>query len=146
MFQKRLNRFRKHWSGDELSDKAGGYGNLAKFAAALLMVRINSHRSGIGQAVGRGAWGVGKWGAGKLFGKKGTASTAGGVAGTLGNVAGVTPVFVTNFADMGFGGRAGRQGGRGGYRARNTASKVATTWLKLQKQQQKVLNKPQRMR
>lgn len=115
-----------------LSEKAGGYGNLAKFAAALYGANKLA-RSGIGQAVGRGAWGVGKWGAGKLFGKKGTASTAGGVAGTLGNVAGVTPVFVTNFADMGFGGRAGRQGGRGGYRARNTASKVATTAVKTAK-------------
>lgn len=115
-----------------LSEKAGGYGNLAKFAAALYGANKLA-RSGIGQAVGRGAWGVGKWGAGKLFGKKGTASTAGGVAGTLGNVAGVTPVFVTNFADMGFGGRAGRQGGRSGYRARNTASKVATTAVKTAK-------------
>lgn len=115
-----------------LSEQAGGYGNLAKFTASLYVANKVA-RSGVGQAVGRGAWGVGKWGAGKIFGKKGTASTAGGVAGTLGNVAGVTPVFVTNFADMGFGRRAGRQGGRSGYRARNTASKVATTAVKTAK-------------
>ncbi len=116
-----------------LSEQAGGYGNLAKFTASLYVANKVA-RSGVGQAVGRGAWGVGKWGAGKIFGKKGTASTAGGVAGTLGNVAGVTPVFVTNFADMGFGGRAGRKGGRGGrggYRARNSATKVASNATKV---------------
>ncbi|HEA3290634.1 TPA: tape measure protein [Pasteurella multocida] len=116
-----------------LSEQAGGYGNLAKFTASLYVANKLA-RSGVGQAVGRGAWGVGKWGAGKIFGKKGTASTAGGVAGTLGNVAGVTPVFVTNFADMGFGGRAGRKGGRGGrggYRARNSATKVASNATKV---------------
>lgn len=113
-----------------LSEQAGGYGNLAKFTASLYVANKVA-RSGVGQAVGRGAWGVGKWGAGKIFGKKGTASTAGGVAGTLGNVAGVTPVFVTNFADMGFGGRmGGRRGGRGGYRARGQATKVATSATK----------------
>ncbi|HDX1124362.1 tape measure protein [Pasteurella canis] len=113
-----------------LSEQAGGYGNLAKFTASLYVANKVA-RSGVGQAVGRGAWGVGKWGAGKIFGKKGTASTAGGVAGTLGNVAGVTPVFVTNFADMGFGGRmGGRRGGRGGYRARGPATKVATSATK----------------
>lgn len=113
-----------------LSEKAGGYGNLAKFTAALYVANKIA-RSGVGQAVGRGAWGAGKWGAGKIFGKKGTANTAGGVAGTLGNVAGVTPVFVTNFADMGFGGRAGRKGGRGGYRAKNSAPKAATNVTKV---------------
>ncbi|MDY0686418.1 tape measure protein [Pasteurella multocida] len=113
-----------------LSEQAGGYGNLAKFTASLYVANKVA-RSGVGQAVGRGAWGVGKWGAGKIFGKKGTASTAGGVAGTLGNVAGVTPVFVTNFADMGFGGRmGGRRGGRGGYRARGPATKMATSATK----------------
>lgn len=113
-----------------LSEQAGGYGNLAKFTASLYVANKVA-RSGVGQAVGRGAWGVGKWGAGKIFGKKGTASTAGGVAGTLGNVAGVTPVFVTNFADMGFGGRmGGRRGGCGGYRARGPATKVATSATK----------------
>ncbi|HDR1846264.1 TPA: tape measure protein [Pasteurella multocida] len=110
-----------------LSEQAGGYGNLAKFTASLYVANKVA-RSGVGQAVGRGAWGVGKWGAGKIFGKKGTASTAGGVAGTLGNVAGVTPVFVTNFADMGFG---GRRGGRGGYHARGPATKVASNATKV---------------
>ncbi|HDR1810476.1 TPA: tape measure protein [Pasteurella multocida] len=116
-----------------LSEQAGGYGNLAKFTASLYVANKVA-RSGVGQAVGRGAWGVGKWGARKIFGKKGTASTAGGVAGTLGNVAGVTPVFVTNFADMGFGGRVGHKGGRGGrggYRARNSAPKVASNATKV---------------
>ncbi|HED4457151.1 TPA: tape measure protein [Pasteurella multocida] len=113
-----------------LSEKAGGYGNLAKFAAALYGANKIA-RSGVGQAVGRGAWGVGKWGAGKLFGKNTPAGAAGGVAGALGNVAGVTPVFVTNFADIGFGGRmGGRRGGRSGYRARGPATKVATTATK----------------
>ncbi|WP_424404558.1 tape measure protein [Pasteurella sp. PK-2025] len=113
-----------------LSEQAGGYGNLAKFTASLYVANKVA-RSGVGQAVGRGAWGVGKWGAGKLFGKKGTAGVAGGVASTLGNVAGVTPVFVTNFADIGFGGRmGGRRGGRGGYRARGPATKVATSATK----------------
>ncbi|HEA3248426.1 TPA: tape measure protein [Pasteurella multocida] len=115
-----------------LSEQAGGYGNLAKFTASLYVANKVA-RSGVGQAVGRGAWSVGKWGAGKIFGKKGTAGAAGGVAGALGNVAGVTPVFVTNFADadMGFGGRmGGRRGGRGGYRARGPATKVATSATK----------------
>ncbi|WP_424411734.1 tape measure protein [Pasteurella sp. PK-2025] len=113
-----------------LSEQAGGYGNLAKFTASLYVANKVA-RSGVGQAVGRGAWGVGKWGAGKLFGKKGTAGVAGGVAGALGNVAGETPVFVTNFADIGFGGRmGGRRGGRGGYRARGPATKVATSATK----------------
>ncbi len=119
-----------------LSEKAGGYGNLAKFTASLYAANKVA-RSGMGKAIGRGVFGAGKWGMGKLFGKNTPAGVAGGVAGTLGNVAGVTPVFVTNFADfadMGFGGRAGRKGGRGGrggYRARNSAPKVATNATKV---------------
>lgn len=113
-----------------LSEQAGGYGNLAKFTASLYVANKVA-RSGMGKAIGRGVFGAGKWGMGKLFGKNTPAGVAGGVAGTLGNVAGVTPVFVTNFADMGFGGRmGGRRGGRGGYRARGPATKVATSATK----------------
>lgn len=91
-----------------LSEKAGGYGNLAKFAAALYGANKIA-RSGMGQTVGGAAWGAGKWVAGKVFGKKGGAG--GSVAGALGSVAGVTPVFVTNFADFaGVGGGKGKKG------------------------------------
>lgn len=91
-----------------LSEKAGGYGNLAKFAAALYGANKIA-RSGMGQAVGGAAWGAGKWAVGKVFKRKG--GVAEGVAGALGGTAGVTPVFVTNFADFGLGGK-GKKGAK----------------------------------
>lgn len=104
-----------------LSEKAGGYGNLAKFTAALYAANKIA-RSGMGQAIGRGAWGVGKWGVGKAFGRKGGNATSTNIAGSLGAVAGVTPVFVTNFpATMGMG---GARGGRNRRTPRPTSTRV----------------------
>ncbi|TEW31389.1 tape measure domain-containing protein [Histophilus somni] len=104
-----------------LSEKAGGYGNLAKFAAALYGANKIA-RSGMGQTVGGAAWGAGKWVAGKVFGKKGGAG--GSVAGALGSVAGVTPVFVTNFADFaGVGGGKGKKRGKRGAKHRPQSQK-----------------------
>ncbi|OOS02199.1 tape measure domain-containing protein [Canicola haemoglobinophilus] len=111
-----------------LSEKAGGYGNLAKFAAALYGANKIA-RSGLGKAalgVGKGAFGAGRWGVGKVFGKKG--AKAGGVAavgGALGSVSGVTPVFVTNFADMAVGGLANTVGGAVDKKSK-TSTKQAT--------------------
>lgn len=96
-----------------LSEKAGGYGNLAKFVAALYAANKVA-RWGSTQAIAKGAWGVGKWGVGRLLGKRSGGGGAGAsetVAGVLGAATGATPVYVVNMPSIGsFGnGRTRRQ-------------------------------------
>lgn len=94
-----------------LSEKAGGYGNLAKFVAALYAANKVA-RWGSTQAIAKGAWGVGKWGVGRLLGKRGRggAGASETVADTLGAATGATPVYVVNMPDIGgLGGRTRRQ-------------------------------------
>ncbi|WP_370429592.1 tape measure protein [Actinobacillus pleuropneumoniae] len=87
-----------------VSEKAGGYGNLAKFMGALY-VGNKILRNDKVQTVAGWGWSAGKWGVNKLFrrNKGGAGGLADGVAGALGSAAGVTPVYVTNFP-TGFGG------------------------------------------
>ena len=89
-----------------LSEKAGGYGNLAKFVAALYAANKVA-RWGSTQAIAKGAWGVGKWGVGRLLGKRGRggAGASETVADALGAATGATPVYVVNMPNIGsFGG------------------------------------------
>ncbi|KGQ29176.1 tape measure protein [Gallibacterium anatis] len=89
-----------------LSEKAGGYGNLAKFVAALYAANKVA-RWGSTQAIAKGAWGVGKWGVGRLLGKRGRGGSGASetVADALGAATGATPVYVVNMPNIGsFGG------------------------------------------
>lgn len=89
-----------------VSEKAGGYGNLAKFMGGLWAANKVARWKPT-QAVAGWGWSAGKWGVNKLFRRnKGAGGLADGVAGALGATAGVTPVYVTNFP-MGFGGSGG---------------------------------------
>lgn len=93
-----------------VSEKAGGYGNLAKFMGALYLGNKVLRNDKV-QTLGGWGWSGAKWGYNKIFNRKkgGAGGLADGVAGALGATVGVTPVYVTNFP-MGFGG-----GGGGGY-------------------------------
>lgn len=110
-----------------LSEKAGGYGNLATFAAALYGAN-KIVRNSMVQAVGKGTLYAGKWGVGKLLerGKGGVASA--GVGGMLGDISGVTPVYVTNLSQFsGIGGGRGRTRVLGGKKANGAAKAIAAT-------------------
>lgn len=110
-----------------LSEKAGGYGNLATFAAALYGANKIA-RNSMMQTVGKGALYAGKWGVGKVLGRgKGGAASA-GVGGMLGDLSGVTPVYVTNLSQLGgIGGGRGRTRALGGKKANGAAKAIATT-------------------
>lgn len=112
-----------------LSEKAGGYGNLATFAAALYGANKIARNSMV-QTVGKGALYAGKWGVGKVLGRgKGGAASA-GVGGMLGDISGVTPVYVTNLSQLGGigGGRGrGRTRALGGKKANGAAKAIAAT-------------------
>lgn len=110
-----------------LSEKAGGYGNLATFAAALYGANKIARNSMV-QTVGKGALYAGKWGVGKVLGRgKGGAASA-GVGGMLGDLSGVTPVYVTNLSQLGgIGGGRGRTRALGGKKANGAAKAIATT-------------------
>lgn len=108
-----------------LSEKAGGYGNLATFAAALYGANKIARNSMV-QTVGKGALYAGKWGVGKVLGRgKGGAASA-GVGGMLGDLSGVTPVYVTNLSQLGgIGGGRGRTRVLGGKKANGAAKAIA---------------------
>lgn len=110
-----------------LSEQAGGYGNLATFAAALYGANKIARNSMV-QTVGKGALYAGKWGVGKVLGRgKGGAASA-GVGGMLGDLSGVTPVYVTNLSQLGgIGGGRGRTRALGGKKANGAAKAIATT-------------------
>ena len=110
-----------------LSEKAGGYGNLATFAAALYGANKLARNSMV-QTVGKGALYAGKWGVGKVLGRgKGGAASA-GVGGMLGDISGVTPVYVTNLSQLGgIGGGRGRTRALGGKKANGAAKAIAAT-------------------
>ena len=110
-----------------LSEKAGGYGNLATFAAALYGANKIARNSMV-QAVGKGTLYAGKWGVGKLLGRgKGGVASA-GVGGMLGDISGVTPVYVTNLSQFsGIGGGRGRTRVLGGKKANGAAKAIAAT-------------------
>lgn len=110
-----------------LSEKAGGYGNLATFAAALYGANKIARNSMV-QAVGKGTLYAGKWGVGKLLGRgKGGVASA-GVGGMLGDLSGVTPVYVTNLSQLsGIGGGRGRTRVLGGKKANGAAKAIAAT-------------------
>ena len=110
-----------------LSEKAGGYGNLATFAAALYGANKIARNSMV-QTVGKGALYAGKWGVGKVLGRgKGGAASA-GVGGMLGDISGVTPVYVTNLSQLGgIGGGRGRTRALGGKKANGAAKAIAAT-------------------
>lgn len=110
-----------------LSEKAGGYGNLATFAAALYGAN-KIVRNSMVQAVGKGTLYAGKWGVGKLLGRgKGGVASA-GVGGMLGDISGVTPVYVTNLSQFsGIGGGRGRTRVLGGKKANGAAKAIAAT-------------------
>lgn len=110
-----------------LSEKAGGYGNLATFAAALYGANKIARNSMV-QTVGKGALYAGKWGVGKVLGRgKGGAASA-GVGGMLGDLSGVTPVYVTNLSQLGgIGGGRGRTRVLGGKKANGAAKAIAAT-------------------
>lgn len=104
-----------------IAEKAGGYGNIAKFAAALYGANKLAHISlSAGQSVygfGKGVAGVSKatWGIGKaLFGrgKKGSLpNPADSVASAIGQTAGVQSVYVVNMPTD-FGGVGGDFSGK----------------------------------
>lgn len=106
-----------------ISEKAGGYGNIAKFAAALYgankLARITLSAGQGVYGIGKGIVGAGQatWGIGKaLFGrgKKGGAglpNPAAGVAGAIGQATGVQSVYVVNMP-ANFGGVGGGFGGK----------------------------------
>ena len=110
-----------------LSEKAGGYGNLATFSAALYGANKIARNSMV-QTVGKGALYAGKWGVGKVLGRgKGGAASA-GVGGMLGDISGVTPVYVTNLSQLGgIGGGRGRTRALGGKKANGAAKAIAAT-------------------
>lgn len=95
-----------------VAEKAGGYGNIVKFLAALYaankVARVGYSLAQSGMGFGRGVVGSvkGVYGAGRsLFrrGGKGGAG-AGAVSGALGSMNGATPVFVVNMPMGGLGG------------------------------------------
>lgn len=90
-----------------VSEKAGGYGNLAKFMGALYLGNKVLRNDKV-HTLGGWGWSGAKWGYNKIFNRKkgGAGGLADGVAGALGATVGVTPVYVTNFP-MGFGGGGG---------------------------------------
>lgn len=110
-----------------LSEKAGGYGNLATFAAALYGANKIARNSMV-QTVGKGALYAGKWGVGKVLGRgKGGAASA-SVGGMLGDISGVTPVYVTNLSQLGgIGGGRGRTRVLSGKKANGAAKAIAAT-------------------
>lgn len=77
-----------------ISEKAGGYGNIAKFVGGFYLANKVANW-GITQKTVKGGWGLAKWGLGKF--RKGKGGVANDVAGALGETVGVTPVYVTNF-------------------------------------------------
>lgn len=112
-----------------LSEKAGGYGNLATFAAALYGANKLARNSMV-QTVGKGTLYAGKWGVGKLLGRGKGGSASAGVGGMLGDISGVTPVYVTNLSQLsGIGGGRGRGRTRalGGKKANGAAKAIAAT-------------------
>ena len=112
-----------------LSEKAGGYGNLATFAAALYGANKIARNSMV-QTVGKGALYAGKWGVGKVLGRGKGGATSAGVGGMLGDISGVTPVYVTNLSQLGGigGGRGrGRTRALGGKKANGAAKAIAAT-------------------
>ena len=104
-----------------IAEKAGGYGNIAKFAAALYgankLARISLSAGQNVYGFGKGVAGVGKatWGIGKaLFGrgKKGSLpNPADSVASAIGQTAGVQSVYVVNMPTD-FGGVGGDFSGK----------------------------------
>ena len=110
-----------------LSEKAGGYGNLATFAAALYGANKIARNSMV-QAVGKGTLYAGKWGVGKVLGRgKGGVASA-GVGGMLGDLSGVTPVYVTNLSQLsGIVGGRGRTRVLGAKKANGAAKAIAAT-------------------
>ena len=105
-----------------VSEQAGGYGNIAKFVAALYAANKVAR---VGMAIGQAGYGIGKstfgfgknvYGVGKkLLGRKGGAvgdAVAGVAGGLMGDVAGVQSVYVVNMPDVGMlgGGRRGKKG------------------------------------
>lgn len=87
-----------------VSEKAGGYGNLAKFMGALYLGNKVLRNDKV-QTLGGWGWSGAKWGYDKIFNRK-KSGLPSDTVGALGSVAGVTPVYVTNFP-MGFGGGSG---------------------------------------
>lgn len=77
-----------------ISEKAGGYGNIAKFVGGFYLANKVANW-GVTQKTVKGGWGLAKWGVGKFWKSKG--GVANDVAGALGETVGVTPVYVTNF-------------------------------------------------
>lgn len=77
-----------------ISEKAGGYGNIAKFVGGFYLANKVANW-GITQKTVKGGWGLAKWGLGKF--RKGKGGVSNDVAGALGETVGVTPVYVTNF-------------------------------------------------
>ena len=104
-----------------ITEKAGGYGNIAKFAAALYgankLARIGLSVGQSGYSMGQGVAGAGRatWGVGRaLLGRRGQGGgVASGVAGALGAASGVQSVFVVNmpasFGGMDIGGKRGKK-------------------------------------
>nr|DAN31609.1 MAG TPA: tail tape measure [Caudoviricetes sp.] len=110
-----------------LSEKAGGYGNLATFAAALYGANKLARNSMV-QTVGKGTLYAGKWAAGKLLGRGKGGSASAGVGGMLGDISGVTPVYVTNLSQLsGIGGGRGRTRVLSGKKANGAAKAIAAT-------------------
>lgn len=106
-----------------LSEQAGGYGNLAKFAGALYLGNKVANW-GTTQAVAKGAWGLGK-GAVNRF-RRGNTPTTAGVAGDvasglLGGATGVQSVYVVNMPldGLGVGGLEDKRGRRNRSARRN---------------------------
>ncbi|WP_044469801.1 tape measure protein [Mannheimia massilioguelmaensis] len=117
-----------------VSEHAGGYGNIAKFVAALYAANKIAR---VSWSVGSGAYGIGKgtynfgknvYGVGKKLvgrgGKGGALEAVSNIAGGLANsAAGVQSVYVVNMPDVGFGG-VGRSKGKKGRRALSKKSQT----------------------
>ncbi|RRN04685.1 tape measure domain-containing protein [Bibersteinia trehalosi] len=88
-----------------VSEKAGGYGNIAKFVGGFYVANKIANL-GVTKTTAKLGWGATKW-VGSKFRRKGDAGAAMETAGLLGGVTGVTPVYVTNMPMVanGLGGR-----------------------------------------
>lgn len=79
-----------------VSEKAGGYGNIAKFVGGFYVANKIANL-GVTKKIAGVGWSTTKWVGSKFRrNRKGGAGTAMETAGLLGGVAGVTPVYVTN--------------------------------------------------
>ncbi|EPZ00563.1 tape measure domain-containing protein [Mannheimia haemolytica] len=105
-----------------VSEKAGGYGNIAKFVGGFYVANKIANL-GVTKKIAGVGWSTTKW-VGSKFRRnpKGGAGAAMETAGLLGGVAGVTPVYVTNMPMV-------ANGLGGGYIGQESNSKKANKKL-----------------